>query len=74
MAETRSVNTLPPVPRRRSVSVLWYQGSPRSGTSLPRGRGPTASAVAAFGSETSLHSLAPQTVAELISVAVKAGG
>ena len=58
----------------RIVSVLLYQGSPRSGASVPRGRGPTASAVAASGSETSLHSLAPQTFAELISVAVKPGG
>ena len=54
------------------VSVLLYQGSARTGASVPRGRGPTASAVAAFGSETSLHSLAPQTFAELISVASKA--
>ena len=37
-----------------------------------RGRGPTASAVAASGSETSLHSPAPQTFAELISVDSKA--
>ena len=36
------------------------------------GAGPTASAVAAAGSESSLHSLAPQTFAELISVASKA--
>ena len=54
------------------MSVLLYQGSPRTGMSVPRGVGPTASAVAAAGSETSLHSLAPQTFAELISVASKA--
>ena len=54
--------------------MLLYQGSPRAGrsVSVPRGRGPTASAVAASGSETSLHSLAPQTFAELISVDSKA--
>src|SRR4029079_18955907 len=51
---------------------LLYQGSPRTGRSVPRGVGPTASAVAASGSETSLHSLAPQTFAELISVASNA--
>jgi hypothetical protein len=58
----------------RIVSVLLYQGSSRAGASLSRGRGPTASAVAAFGSETSLHSVAPQTFAELISVASRPGG
>ena len=58
----------------RIVSVPLYQGSPRSGASVPRGRGPTASAVAASGSETSLHSTAPQTFAELIFVASKPGG
>ena len=52
--------------------MLLYQGSSRTGASVPRGRAPTASAVAASGSETSLHSLAPQTFAELISVAFKA--
>ena len=73
VTETRSVNTSPPS-SARIVSVLLYQGSPRSGASAPRGRGPTASAVAASGSETSLHSPAPQTFAELISVAIKPGG
>ena len=69
MTETRTTS-----PRSSAgiVSVLLYQGSPRTGASVPRGRGPTASAVAASGSETSLHSLAPQTFAELISVASKA--
>ena len=47
-------------------------GQPALGASVPRGVGPTASAVAASGSESSLHSLAPQTFAELISVASKA--
>src|SRR5215211_4501667 len=70
MTEAR---TLPPS-SARTVSVPLYQGSPRSGASLPRGNGPTASAVAAFGSETSLHSPAPQTFAKLIFVAVTAGG
>src|SRR4029453_2755496 len=70
MTETR---TLPPS-SARILSVPLYQGSPRSGASVNRGKGPTASAVAAFGSETSLHSPAPQTFAELIFVAVKAGG
>src|SRR3954447_26855692 len=70
MTEAR---TLPPC-LARIVSVPLYQGSPRLGASLPRGRGPTASAVAAFGAETSLHSAAPQTFAELIFVAVKPGG
>jgi hypothetical protein len=71
MTETGPVNTLPRS-SARIVSVLLYQGSPRAGASVPRGRGPTASAVAASGSESSLHSLAPQTFAELISVASKA--
>ena len=43
----------------------------RRGVGTP-GVGPTASAVAASGSESSLHSLAPQTFAELISVDSKA--
>jgi hypothetical protein len=71
MTEWRSSPRSPPV---GIVSVLVYQGSPRSGASVPRGRGPTASADAAFGSETSLHSTAPQTFAKLISVASKPGG
>ena len=70
MTETR---TLPPS-SARILSVLLYQGSARSGASVNRGRGPTASAVAASGSETSLHSLAPQTFAELMLVASKPGG
>ena len=52
--------------------ALLYQGTPRSGASVPRGAGPTASAVAASGSETTLHSVAPQTFAELISMASNA--
>src|SRR5215217_7802369 len=67
MTETRNS----PRSSARIVSVLLYQGSPRTGASVPRGAGPTASAVAASGSESSLHSLAPQTFAELISVASK---
>ena len=69
MTETRSTS-----PRSSAgiVSVLLYQGSPRTGASVPRGVGPTASAVASSGSESSLHSPAPQTFAELISVASKA--
>ena len=59
MTETRS--TWPPS-SAPIVYVLLYQGSPRSGASAPRGAGPTASAVAASGSETSLHSLAPPAV------------
>ena len=47
-------------------------GQPAHGGVRTPGGGPTASAVAASGSETSLHSLAPQTFAELISVASKA--
>src|SRR5215216_7162005 len=79
VTETRSI--LPPS-SARIVSVLLYQGSPRAGASVPRGKSTTrrppwrrvrttASAVAASGSETSLHSPAPQTFAELITVASK---